>query len=49
MAVGKLPFAFLPWLIGSFNIVKVNCSSQVCLSPSCEAFGTPGQKVQLHQ
>ena len=54
MAIEKFPFAFYAlahvwWLYGSFNIVKVNCSGQVCLSPSYEAFGTPGKKDQLHQ
>lgn len=46
MAVEKFPLVFLSSLIGGFNIVKVNSSYDACLSPSSEAFGTPGQKVQ---
>lgn len=42
MAVEKFPFIFLPGLIGGFNIVKVNSPHDACLSPSSEAFGTPG-------
>lgn len=48
MAVEKFPFVFLSGLIGCFNIVKVNSSHDACLPPFSEAFGTPGQKVQLY-